>query len=63
MRDSVCWPPILAFFNGNEYKATLWFETPNPLLGGIKPKLMIRLGKERKLFEIITAQLRENLAE
>lgn len=48
---------VKEFFNGNEKKTEEWFETPNPSLGGISPKLMIAMGKEEKLLKFIKAQL------
>jgi len=41
-------------------KASLWFETENPLLGGVSPSYMIDVGREAKLYKIITQQLEEN---
>jgi len=51
---------IAEYFNGNERKTTLWFTTPNPLLGNITPRDMIRFGRYRKLFKFIFNSLSEN---
>lgn len=29
--------PVAHYFNGDAEKTRLWFETPNPNLGGVKP--------------------------
>ena len=41
-------------------KTKLWFQTPNPLLGHIAPRDMIRLGRFKKLYEFIIASIDEN---
>ena len=41
-------------------KACLWFEIPNPLLGGVTPMEMIEVGRAAKLRKIITQQLEMN---
>ena len=51
---------VLEFFEGNEDKATKWFDVPNPLLGLLKPIHMIKLGKEDKLLRFIKIRLDEN---
>lgn len=33
---------VRAFFEGDEAKVDLWFETPNPLLGGLRPRALMR---------------------
>jgi len=40
-------------------KGILWFETPNPLLGGISPLDMIKIGRHEKLFKFIDNQIAE----
>jgi hypothetical protein len=44
---------VAAFFNGNTVKTSLWFKLPNPLLGGIRPRDMIRVGRTDKLTRIV----------
>ncbi len=51
---------VAGFFEGNRDKTYLWFTVPNPLLGGITPRQMIRLGRFRKLFRFVTQALAEN---
>ena len=41
-------------------KAQLWFKVPNPLLGGVAPREMIRVGRFNKLFRFIMTALGEN---
>jgi len=41
-------------------KTILWFRTPNPLLGNITPRDMIRIGRFRKLQRFIQNALDEN---
>ena len=44
----------------NPHKTALWFKTPNPLLGNVKPRDMIRLGRFSKLQTFILNSLDEN---
>lgn len=50
---------VYSFFNDHE-KTILWFSIPNPHLGGISPKNMIRIGRFRKLLHFIQTALDEN---
>src|ERR1700683_4945992 len=40
---------MVAQYFRDEHKTILWFKTPNPLLGNITPRDMIRVGRSRKL--------------
>lgn len=51
---------ILEFFNGDEAKAYLWFNTKNPGIGNITPNEMIRMGRGHKLEQFIDNCLEEN---
>lgn len=51
---------VAEHFNGDTTKTTLWFVTPNPLLGNITPRDMIRFGRYKKLFKFIFNALSEN---
>ena len=51
---------LVGNFFQNEQETALWFQTPNPLLGGITPKEMIRRGRFRKLLNFIQTALAEN---
>lgn len=45
------------FFGRNEERTRIWWDTPNPNLGGISPTVMIQLGREHKLRRWIDQQL------
>ena len=51
---------LVAQFFGDQHKTVLWFKTPNPLLGDIAPRDMIRIGRFRKLRHFILQALSEN---
>jgi hypothetical protein len=38
----------------------LWFKVPNPLLGDVAPRDMIRFGRYKKLLKFIQSALEEN---
>ncbi len=41
-------------------KVELWLQTPNPLLGDISPRDMIRIGRYKKLLKFVQTALRDN---
>jgi hypothetical protein len=51
---------LVAQFFKDEQKTVLWFKTPNPLLGDIPPRDMIRIGRFKKLRQFILQALSEN---
>lgn len=51
---------LVAQFFKDEQKTVLWFKTPNPLLGDIAPRDMIRIGRFKKLRQFILQALSEN---
>lgn len=51
---------LVGSYFDNQEKTILWFQIPNPLLGGISPRDMIRIGRFRKLLKFIQAGLDEN---
>lgn len=51
---------VAGFFGGDRDKTLLWFTVPNPLLGGVNPRQMIRLGRFSKLFRIVNQALMDN---
>lgn len=53
---------VAGFFN-DENKTILWFCMPNPLLGGMSPSNMIRVGRFKKLLNFIQTALDENQRE
>lgn len=48
-----------SYFNDPE-KTLLWFQVSNPLLGGLAPRDMIRVGRFKKLLRFIQTALDEN---
>jgi hypothetical protein len=50
---------VAGYFRDQE-KTLLWFRTPNPLLGDITPRDMIRIGRFPKLLRFIQTALDEN---
>jgi uncharacterized protein (DUF2384 family) len=50
---------VEGFFNDRQ-KTMLWFSTPNPLLGSMAPRDMIRLGRFKKLLNFVQTALAEN---
>lgn len=51
---------VAQFFEGDVEKTALWFKTPNPMLGDISPRDMIRFGRHQKLCKFILNALSEN---
>lgn len=48
-----------SFFNSPE-KTIMWFKIPNPLLGNMSPRDMIRIGRSKRLMQFIQTALNEN---
>jgi hypothetical protein len=44
---------IAEFFAGDAEKVGLWFEPPNPVLGNISPRQMIRIGRYKRLLNFV----------
>lgn len=44
---------VRTYFKGNEEKIDAWYGSPNPLLGDIAPRDMIRAGRAGKLLKCI----------
>jgi hypothetical protein len=51
---------LVAEFFKDQQKTILWFKTPNPLLGDVTPRDMIRVGRFKKLRQFILRALSEN---
>ena len=51
---------VAGFFDKDINKTTLWFSTPNPLLGDMSPRDVIRVGRYKKLLKFIQTALNEN---
>lgn len=54
---------VAEFFEGDEEKTALWFSLPNPLLGNISPRDMIRFGRYNKLLKFVTVAQEESRVE
>lgn len=51
---------VAEFFEGDIRKTVLWFTLPNPKLGNVSPRDMIRFGRYKRLAKFITNALSEN---
>lgn len=51
---------LVAEFFEDEGKTLLWFSTPNPMLGGLRPNDMIKIGRFNKLHKFIITALQES---
>jgi hypothetical protein len=51
---------VAEYFHGDPRKTALWFKTPNPLLGEISPRDMIRYGRYKRLMKFISAARQAN---
>jgi hypothetical protein len=54
---------VAEFFAGDVHKVVLWFELPNPMLGNLSPRNMIRAGRYKRLINfVLDARAAENAA-
>lgn len=44
---------VAEYFDGDAQKAGLWFELPNPMLGNISPRTMIRGNRYKRLLNFV----------
>lgn len=44
---------VAEYFEGDIEKTALWFKTPNPMLGDLSPRDMIRYGRYKRLMKFI----------
>ena len=51
---------VAEYFQGDDRKTVLWFTMPNPFLGNVSPRDMIRFGRYRKLLKFIVTAIAEN---
>jgi len=51
---------VAEFFDGDTKKTVLWFTLPNPSLGNITPRDMIRFGRSKRLMKFVVNALAEN---
>ena len=47
---------VVGYFEGDVAKAALWFRLPNPLLGDLSPRDMIRYGRYAKLQQFVMGE-------
>ena len=50
---------VTKIFDGDVSKTILWFKTPNPMLGCISPRDLIRLGKYEKVRKFIISSMEQ----
>jgi len=53
---------VAEYFEGDIRKTALWFKTPNPLLGNISPRDMIRFGRYERLSKFVQQARQANEA-
>lgn len=53
---------VAEFFDGDAAKTALWFRTPNPMLGDMSPRDMIRYGRYKRLQKFVLEAREENAA-
>ena len=53
---------VAIYFDGDPARTALWFHAPNPMLGNITPRDMLRFGRYAKLVEFVTEALQANEA-
>ena len=51
---------VAEFFEGDATKTALWFRTPNPMLGDLAPRDMIRYGRYKRLQKFVLQAREEN---
>jgi len=51
---------VAEVFDGDRHKTALWFKTPNPSLGEVAPRDMIRLGRYKKLSKFVNEAKQAN---
>ena len=44
---------VAEHFQGDPQKTALWFKAPNPLLGSVTPRDMLRMGRYKKLMQFV----------
>lgn len=55
-----CCLKVAEYFQGDARKVSLWFKAPNPMLGNISPRDMIRYGRFAKLQRFVLGALSDN---
>lgn len=52
---------VAGHFEGDIDKTALWFRTPNPMIGDISPRDMIRFGRYKRLLKFVMEARDANL--
>lgn len=51
---------VAEYLDGDPERTALWFRTPNPMLGDVSPRDMIRLGRSKRLLKFVLEALAAN---
>ena len=54
---------VMRFFEGDVTKTLAWWETPNPLLGGVAPLDLVKIGRGLAVLRFVREQLAQNAKE
>jgi hypothetical protein len=54
---------VAEYFEGDVQKTSLWFKIPNPSLGEVTPRDMIRYGRYKKLLKFIMESRQANYVD
>lgn len=54
------WQKVLKRFDGDVTKTVVWFDTVNPMLGGLSPLEMMKFGRTKKLEKFVDEQIALN---
>lgn len=49
---------VFRFFNDDK-KTRVWLQTPNPMLGGVSPREMVRMGRYDRLLQFVRQAIEE----
>jgi hypothetical protein len=49
---------VFRFFNDDK-KTRVWLQTPNPMLGGVSPSDMVRMGRYDRLLRFVMRSIKE----
>jgi hypothetical protein len=49
----------LVFQFNDDMKARVWLRTPNPMLGGVSPRDVVRMGRYDRLLSFVTQAIEE----
>ena len=44
----------------NDFRASQWMTTPNPMFGGTSPEILIRNGRGRKVLQFVESVIEED---